>query len=95
MSQAARSAAVASPPPARPRRHPINRDELSNLPTRKGKEGALQFFAEIGVNGITPTRIRTCTEDGSLRRFVLAGHPWYADVDLWDWLQSLAKGGRA
>ncbi|WP_270485991.1 hypothetical protein [Gordonia jacobaea] len=77
-----------------PRRRPIVADELSNLPTRKGRDGGLQFFAEIGVYGITPTRLRTASEDGSLRKFRIAGHTWYADRDLFEWLQSLASGGR-
>lgn len=95
MSQLAQTAQrVAAPPPNRQqRRHPINRDELSNLPTRKGREGALEFFREIGVTGITPTRVRNAQESGELRRYVLAGHAWYTDVDLWDWLQSMAQGG--
>lgn len=86
---------VADPQPNRQqRRHPVNREELSNLPTRKGKAGALEFFREIGVTGITPTRLRYAQERGELRRYTLAGHAWYADVDLWDWLQSLASGGQ-
>ncbi|OLT44467.1 hypothetical protein BJF87_07685 [Gordonia sp. CNJ-863] len=97
MSQAvARTAPAFAPAPQNrgQRRHPINRDELSNLPTRKGRPGAKAFFAEIGVHGITDTRIRTASEDASLRKFRIAGHNWYADRDLWDWLQSLASGGR-
>ena len=77
-----------------PRRRPIVADELSNLPTRKGRAGAKAFFAEIGVEGITDTRIRTASESGALRKFRIAGHNWYADRDLFEWLQSLASGGR-
>ena len=78
----------------RRRRPVINPDELSNTPTRKGREGALEFYAEIGVDGITSTRIRNGSERGELRKFKIAGHNWYADRDLWDWLQSLASGGQ-
>ncbi len=77
-----------------PRRRPIVADELSNLPTRKGRPGAKAFFAEIGVEGITDTRIRTASESGQLRKFMMAGHNWYADRDLFEWLLSLASGGR-
>ena len=76
------------------RRRPIVADELSNLPTRKGRPGAKAFFAEIGVEGITDTRIRTASESGQLRKFMIAGHNWYADRDLFEWLLSLASGGR-
>lgn len=83
------------PAPSRPvRRAPINPDKLSNLPTRQGRDGAVQFFHEIGVQGITDTRIRNATEKGELRRFKIAGQNWYSDRDLWDFLQSLAIGGR-
>ncbi|MCX2756595.1 MULTISPECIES: hypothetical protein [unclassified Gordonia (in: high G+C Gram-positive bacteria)] len=92
MSNAART----TPTQHRPTRvGPVNREALPSHPTRKGREGALRFFEEIGVTGITPTRLRTATEDGSLRRFRVAGHNWYADRDLWDWLMSLASGGAA
>lgn len=97
MSQQYGHAHAARPivPPQRPaRRAPINREELSNLPTRKGRAGAVQFFHEIGVQGITDTRIRNATEKGELRRFKIAGQNWYSDRDLWDFLQSLAIGGR-
>lgn len=79
----------------RPRRVVINPDDLSNLPTRKGRAGAVEFFAEIGVPGLTETRIRNGTEQGELRRFKIAGHNWYSDRDLWEFLQGLASGGRA
>lgn len=99
MSQVASTARVA-PPPNRTEvradrfgRRRINPDDLSTHPTRKGRGEALQFFAELGVHGLTETRLRTATEDGSLRRFRIAGHNWYADRDLWDWLMSLASGG--
>lgn len=93
MSNAATTART-TPPQQRPTRvGPVNREALPSHPTRKGREGALGFFEEIGVAGITPTRLRTATEDGSLRRFRVAGHNWYADRDLWDWLMSLASGG--
>lgn len=88
----AASPGVAHPVP--PQRRPVRREDLDNTPTRKGRDGAMAFFAEIGVRGITSTRLRTATEDKSLRRFRIAGHNWYADRDLWDWLQSLASGGR-
>jgi len=78
----------------RAHRKPVRREELSNLPTRKGRPGALQFFAEIGVSGVTDTRIRAASERGEVRRYTLGGHAWYADSDLFDWLQSLASGGR-
>jgi hypothetical protein len=97
MSQIAAPAhASPSGPHQRPTRlGPVNREVLSNRPTRKGRPGAKAFFAEIGVHGITDTRIRNATEQGELRRYKIAGHNWYADVDLWDWLQSLASGGAA
>ncbi|KXO91299.1 hypothetical protein [Tsukamurella pseudospumae] len=96
MSQLTQTAQrVATPAPNRQQQRSIvNRDELSNLPTRKGREGALEFFREMGITGITPTRLRYAQERGELRRFTLAGHSWYADVDLWDWLQTLASGGQ-
>ncbi|MDV7246761.1 MULTISPECIES: hypothetical protein [Rhodococcus] len=90
-----RPAASHPAPNHRPRRIAINPDDLSNLPTRKGRAGAVEFFAEIGVAGITETRIRNATEQGELRRFKIAGHNWYSDRDLWDFLQGLASGGRA
>lgn len=71
----------------------VNPDELSNIPTRKGRDGALSFFHEIGVEGITETRIRNATEQKELRRFKIAGMLYYADRDLWDFLQSMASGG--
>lgn len=81
--------------PNRPaRRAPINRDELSNLPTRKGRAGAVSFFLEMGIDGITETRIRNATEQKELRRFKIAGQNYYTDRDLWDFLQGLAVGGR-
>lgn len=76
------------------RQRPINPDELLNTPTRKGRDGARTFYEEIGVHGITDTRIRNATERGQLRRFKIAGHNWYADRDLWDFLQALASGGQ-
>lgn len=88
------SAVAPSPPNRAQRRHPINRDDLDNRPTRQGRPGAKAFFAEIGVHGITDTRIRTATEKAELRRYRIAGHNWYADRDLWDWLQTLASGGQ-
>lgn len=95
MSQQYANAARPVTPPNRPaRRAPINREELSNLPTRKGRAGAVQFFHGIGVQGITDTRIRNATEQKELRRFKIAGQNWYSDRDLWDFLQSLAEGGR-
>lgn len=97
MSQASARPQAANPAVPQhlpPRRRPIDRDELSNLPTRQGRPGAKAFFAEIGVHGITDTRIRTATEGGTLRRFRIAGHNWYSDRDLWDWLMTLASGGQ-
>ncbi|MDV2476402.1 hypothetical protein F8M49_15650 [Rhodococcus zopfii] len=54
----------------------------------------MSFFLEIGIEGITETRIRNATEGGELRRFKIAGQNYYSDRDLWDFLQSLAIGGR-
>ncbi|MBM4728828.1 hypothetical protein GS446_19685 [Rhodococcus hoagii] len=76
------------------RRRYINPAELSNLPTRRGKAQAVEFFKEIGVQGITETRIRNATERGELRRFKIAGMNWYSDADLWIFLQGMATGGR-
>ena len=96
MSQLAQTAQrVATPAPSRrQRQHPVNRDELSNIPTRKGIPGVLDFLDELGVHGISPTRIKNASQDGELRRFVISGHLWYADRDIWDFLESLASGGQ-
>lgn len=91
--QTAQRVATAAPN-RQQRRHPVNRDELSNVPTRKGVRGVQQFLEEIGVSGIAPTRIRNASQDGELRRFVISGHLWYADRDIWDFLESLASGGQ-
>lgn len=76
------------------RRHPVDPEALDNRPTRKGRGGALEFFREMGITGITPTRLRYAQERGELRRYTLAGHAWFSDADLWDWLQTLASGGQ-
>ncbi|WP_141124772.1 hypothetical protein [Prescottella equi] len=96
MSQGARIAECVAAPVANRRaaRRRVNPAELSNLPARKGRAGALAFFDEIGVHGVTETRIRNATERGQLRRYKLAGHNWYSEVDLWEWLQSMATGGQ-
>ncbi|WP_139792045.1 hypothetical protein [Prescottella equi] len=78
----------------RPRPRLVNPAELSNLPARRGKAQAVEFFKEIGVQGITETAIRNATERGGLRRFKIAGMNWYSDADLWEWLQGMATGGR-
>lgn len=75
-------------------RRPILPDDLSNLPSRRGRPGALEFFREIGVIGITDNRIKNAALSGELRKFRIAGHTWFSDADLLRWLLSLASGGQ-
>lgn len=95
MSQVQTAPRAAATAPSQPRRsRQLRREDFSNLPTRKGREGAKAFFAEIGVHSITDSRLRHATESGELKRFKIASHNWYADADLFDFLMSLASGGR-
>ncbi|KLL95488.1 hypothetical protein [Rhodococcus pyridinivorans] len=94
MSQQYGHAHAARPisPPQRPvRRAPINRDELNELPTVRGRDAAVAFVRErLGVP-VTPNRMRTALERRELPVYKIDRWNFTAERDLYDWLLSLAK----
>lgn len=71
----------------------INPDELSTLPTIKGRDGALAYVREILGVQVTPTMIRSATESRRLRVSKLSAKNWYSERDLFNWVMSLGRGG--
>lgn len=101
MSQQYGHAHAARPitPPQRPaRRAPINREELNELPTIKGRDAAVAFVKDrLGVP-MTPTRMRAAIERRELPVFKISGANYLTEKDLYLWILSLAtpsKGGAA
>ncbi|QQM54197.1 hypothetical protein [Rhodococcus pyridinivorans] len=92
MSQQYGHAARPISPPQRPgRRAPVARDELNELPTIKGRDGAVAFVRErLGVP-MTPTRMRAAIERRELPVFKISGANYLSEKGLHDWLLSLAK----
>ncbi|MGW4577204.1 hypothetical protein ACWELP_00785 [Rhodococcus aetherivorans] len=84
-----------APTPQRPvRRAPINRDELNELPTIKGRDAAVAFVRErLGVP-VTPNRMRTALEKRELPVYKIDRWNFTAEKDLYDWVLSLAKTRR-
>ncbi|ORM06357.1 hypothetical protein [Prescottella equi] len=76
------------------RRALVNRDELNQLPTIKGRDAAVRFVAErLGVP-MTPTRMRAAIERRELPVYKISGANFTAERDLYDWILSLAQTGQ-
>lgn len=73
------------------RRAPINRDDLNELPTIRGRDAAVGFVRErLGVP-VTPNRMRTALEKRELPVYKIDRWNFTAEKDLYDWVLSLAK----
>lgn len=76
------------------RRALVNRDELNQLPTIKGRDAAVRFITEhLGVP-MTPTRMRAAIERRELPVYKISGANFTAERDLYDWILSLAQTGK-
>ncbi|WP_433611078.1 hypothetical protein [Prescottella agglutinans] len=76
------------------RRALVNRDELNQLPTIKGRDAAVRFITEhLGVP-MTPTRMRAAIERRELPVYKISGANFTAERDLYDWILSLAQTGQ-
>ncbi|WP_139792043.1 MULTISPECIES: hypothetical protein [Prescottella] len=81
--------------PAHQRRSLVNRDELNQLPTIRGRDAAVRYITEhLGVP-MTPTRMRAAIERRELPVFKISGANHLAPRDLYDWILSLAQTSKA
>ncbi|MBX9151453.1 hypothetical protein [Rhodococcus qingshengii] len=72
----------------------VNRDELNQLPTIQGRDGAVSFIeTRLGVP-MTPTRMRAAIERRELPVYKISGANYLAERDLYDWILSLAHTGK-
>lgn len=77
------------------RRELVDREELNQLPTIKGRENAVRFINErLGVP-MTPTRMRAAVERRELPVYKISGANYLAERDLYDFVMSLARRGGA
>ncbi|MGW0172728.1 hypothetical protein ACWDUM_02665 [Rhodococcus sp. NPDC003322] len=94
MSQQVNAPGFRPSAPHQQRRALVNRVELNQLPTIKGRDAAVRFINEVLGVPMTPTRMRAAIEGRELPVYKISGANFTAERDLYDWIMSLAKGSR-
>ncbi|GAA2053020.1 hypothetical protein [Williamsia deligens] len=82
------STAPTRPPVARPVPGPT---QLNDLPTVKGRDGAVEFLNRTLGVPITPTRMRAAIERRELPVYKISGNNYLTERDLYLWVKSLAR----
>ncbi|MFD5809411.1 hypothetical protein [Rhodococcus aetherivorans] len=95
MSRQTLSPDVRPSAPPRQRRVLVNRDELNQLPTIKGRDAAVRFINNTLGVPMSPTRMRTAIEGRELPVYKISGANYLAERDLYDWIMILAKASRS
>lgn len=64
---------------------------LNEMPTIRGRDGAVAFINDMFGVPITPTRMRTAIEGRELPVFKISGCNYFSERDLYLWVKSLAR----
>lgn len=79
---------VTRPDPARKVVGPI---QLNEMPTIRGRDGAVAFINDVFGVPVSPTRMRAAIERRELPVYKIGGCNYTAERDLYLWVKSLAR----
>ncbi|MFT3663319.1 MAG: hypothetical protein QM809_18725 [Gordonia sp. (in: high G+C Gram-positive bacteria)] len=65
--------------------------QLNDLPTIRGRDGAVDYLNDVFGVPITPTRMRTAIEGRELPVYKISGCNYFSERDLYLWVKSLAR----
>ncbi|CAN5610824.1 hypothetical protein BH09ACT7_BH09ACT7_23480 [soil metagenome] len=66
--------------------------ELSNDPTIKGKDGAVEWYRDVmGLSSVGMGVVTRATNDRSLPSYKISGAIWYSTVDLYNFIQRMRR----
>ncbi|GAC61583.1 hypothetical protein [Gordonia sihwensis] len=74
-----------------PRKQTVGPIYLNEMPTIRGRDGAVEFINDVFRVPITPTRMRTAIEARELPVYKISGCNYFSERDLAVWIRSLAR----
>lgn len=64
---------------------------LNEMPTIRGRDGAVEFINDVFSVPVTKTRMRSAIEGRELPVYKISGCNYFSERDLYMWVKSLAR----